>query len=62
MGADFVVCPVCNQEIDPEVCFCGAEKKYHGRMDNHSFIPAGCICNYSVSEKETSFDLGEEED
>jgi len=41
-----LVCPGCNQEIDPETCGCGASRVGHGDpMDEgHSFVPMGCDC------------------
>jgi len=41
------LCPGCNQEIDPDVCCCGALMEEHGRLDWHIPVPMGCMCGYA---------------
>lgn len=36
------VCPSCKNEIDPDVCHCGEDKKNH--RAEHGFVPIGCDC------------------
>ena len=37
------ICPICHQEIDPNVCWCGDSYESH-KFAEHSFIPMGCNC------------------
>ena len=37
------MCPECGNEIDPDVCWCGVEKKDHD-YEEHNFVPMGCDC------------------
>lgn len=39
------VCPNCEHEIEPDVCWCGDSKLNH-TMD-HNFVPMGCTCGYA---------------
>lgn len=39
-----MICSGCNQEIDPDCCWCGAPIEDHGWYDNHSAVPMGCNC------------------
>jgi hypothetical protein len=50
------ICPGCHQEMDPEVCWCGIERKDHNAFyQGHSFVPTGCECGRSprLEEKTT---------
>lgn len=40
------ICPTCNFQVDPDYCWCGAEREGHGYVDGHSFIPMGCRCGF----------------
>lgn len=37
------ICKGCDQEVDPETCWCGDDVKGHALVE-HSFVPMGCIC------------------
>ena len=37
------ICDGCEQEIDPDCCWCGGDREGHN-WDNHHFIPMGCEC------------------
>lgn len=37
-------CTRCGNEIDPDVCWCGDHRTYHGAGSGHSFVPMGCDC------------------
>jgi len=43
-----MICPNCENEIDPDCCHCGSPIKNHGYSDNHSPVPMGCTCGYAV--------------
>lgn len=44
---DAAVCPGCKREIDPEMCCCGIDRETHGTiMQDHNFVPQGCVCGY----------------
>lgn len=39
-------CKGCNSELyDPNLCWCGDEKKNHNQWSNHGFVPWGCNCH-----------------
>lgn len=40
-------CPICNKEINADVCYCGAAADDKYGCEGHSFTPIGCICNYA---------------
>lgn len=41
-------CPVCQNEIDPDVCWCGSPfNGRYARHDGHAPIPVGCTCHYA---------------
>ena len=44
-----IECPVCKNEIDPNVCHCGDAKEYHD--PTHSFTPIGCTCGYDMEQR-----------
>ena len=35
-------CPGCDNEIAPEVCWCGEDRAHH--TVEHGFVPMGCDC------------------
>ena len=39
------VCPGCNQEIDPDCCYCGDGPGAHKGAWGHSYVPMGCNCH-----------------
>lgn len=39
------ICPGCNQEIDPDWCWCGGPID-HSPWEGHMPVPMGCICGY----------------
>lgn len=41
--SELITCPYCNQEIDPDTCWCGDEIK-HSPYAGHSPVPMGCSC------------------
>ena len=43
-------CPGCHNEIDPDLCWCGAEIEGHGHWDGHGPVPMGCTCGYVTAE------------
>lgn len=45
------ICKGCLNQVDPEVCGCGASRKGHGNpMDEgHAFLPMGCTCLMEAS-------------
>jgi hypothetical protein len=45
-------CSRCNNEIDPERCWCGARTEDHGWINDHPFVPAGCDCLRDESDDE----------
>lgn len=49
-----VLCRGCLQKIDPDTCWCGASRKYHGNVmdEGHSFVPMGCNCLRISDEEE----------
>lgn len=44
-----ITCSRCGSYIDPEVCWCGDEKKYH--TIEHNFVPMGCTCYFADKNK-----------
>lgn len=40
-------CPGCGNPADPEICWCGDDRAFHGPETGHSFVPAGCTCGFS---------------
>lgn len=46
--ADKWICPGCEMEVNPLVCFCGEEKINHDKK--HKFRPKGCVCTPERSE------------
>ena len=45
-------CPFCKNEIDPDVCHCGEERKNHDAYYcGHSFVSMGCSCGYEKPKK-----------
>lgn len=46
-----IKCSGCNQEIDPDTCWCG-QSIDHG-YDNHPVVPMGCDC-YRDAEQPTT--------
>lgn len=37
-------CKSCNNEIDPDYCWCGGHMKHHSLYDNHYPVNMGCDC------------------
>lgn len=61
-----IICPGCQQDIDPTVCWCGDPTNEHSQSSNHAVVPMGCCCHmrtYVVEAKaretfpETDWDL-----
>jgi hypothetical protein len=40
-------CPGCGCEIDPDTCGCGDTQEGHPWEAGHNFVPMGCTCFYS---------------
>lgn len=41
---DFL-CDGCGQMVDPDVCYCGIGRQFHGAVEqDHKFVPMGCGC------------------
>lgn len=38
------ICADCGNEIEPDTCHCGSDRKDHIGADNHAFVPIGCFC------------------
>lgn len=43
-----IVCLHCNKAIDPDICWCGNEKKDHPLDNCYNFVPIGCTCYQSL--------------
>lgn len=39
-------CPECGNKIDTTFCYCGIGKDEHKFIQDHNFVPIGCVCGY----------------
>lgn len=50
------ICPRCQKEIDPEICWCGDYIKQHSAYCGHNPVPMGCTCGYSKEDRDGPFE------
>jgi len=46
---EYETCPLCKNQIDPDICWCGIRPEDHRFIEDHFFIPMGCDC-YRIKE------------